>query len=158
MGKTRKRTTLEIGSVSEGTLISSEIAKSLIWDLEHIHLSKENREAVRRLSKALGMLKDNPELGGEEAAADILTSLDRIAQEVCPDYCWFGASPGDGADIGVWPDPELLRHCAEDVHFGERAGAAKSDTHCLEVNDHGNATLFRRVGATNRWVEVWAVV
>lgn len=34
----------------------------------------------------------------------------------------------------------------------------RSYAYALQVNDHGNATLYRRVGKRNQWREVWAVV
>ena len=77
-----------------------------------------------------------------------------------------GTLEGDGADFGVWPIRELF----EDTHQGgydgfiyrlaegdAPNGAIPADyTHALAVNDHGNATLYRRAG--RRWLECWSVV
>jgi hypothetical protein len=40
-------------------------------------------------------------------------TLDRIMQEYCLPYTYFGAHPADGSDVGCWPNLEALDEAVE---------------------------------------------
>lgn len=104
----------------------------------------------------------------EDKDSDCQDLVDILDDHV-PDFCRFGSHEGDGADFGCWIDwdqiadserdeslfraDSLTARC-EPAYFRDRG--KQNPQYILEVNDHGNATLYRRAG--NRWVEVWSVV
>jgi len=143
-----------------------DIAKSL-------RLCRDDRSCVQRIRRIERMSTgtygecSHGYLDADDAAEDLETLFDLLNNYV-PDYCYFGAHPGDGADYGVWVVEELLTpgspqggydglvyRCTEDF---EQPGphVPKSYTHFLSVTDHGNCTLYRRAG--RRWIEVWSIV
>lgn len=153
MKRTRNRL-LSIGSISTDTTNPMAVVDSLLWDIEHIRLSAKDRATVRRLRKEFDDLGCAGHESEQDAASEILEELTDLAGCYCPDYTYVGSHIGDGADFGVWPD-----HDATDDGFcfkGERADAGKEYTHCLEVNDHGNCSMFRRAG--HRWILTWDCV
>ena len=148
----RRPTTLRIGSVSSGTLRPEDLIPSFLWECNRLYLSHYERHLVRNIARAFHALPDEWSDEQVEQAGYLLEELTTFLEAHTPDYCTFGSHPGDGADFGVWPDWDAL----DDVFKGERADAARTDYFCLELNDHGNATLYHRAG--NRWVECWSVV
>ncbi len=86
--------------------------------------------------------------------------FDRLCELALP-YMYFGAHPEDGSDFGFWVDRDMVQ---TDVREGElldwdslTIDDGNSNCHAIEVNDHGNVTLW--------WLdeegirsEVWAVV
>lgn len=158
MRRKSKSTILPIGSISCGTYIADDIAEELIYSLSALHLSRADRAQLREIEAYFNLPADS--LDRECYPEEMLLELYDLGQNYCPDYCYLGSHPGDGADIGVWPHEELF----SDSHTGGYDGciAASRDTaspdhsHALEVSDHGNATLWRRSGS--RWMKCWAVV
>lgn len=164
-----KRTrTLPIGSISTGTLRMEDLIPALLWELERIRLSRPHRRGVQSIRKASDV--DGYFESTEHDCMEDYQELCDIAECYVPDYCYFGAHEGDGADVGVWPtipeddDYNVYRSSYQpgesaiqdrDVNTVDTDGRRRY-THYLHVNDHGNATLYRRAG--NRWVEVWSVV
>lgn len=85
-----------------------------------------------------------------------------------PEYCYVGSTEGDGACIGCWPILEEVQRAVRDGEIlgvsdtSELQGACRLPlstdraVFALHVNDHGNATLYRRAGQV--WREVWSVV
>lgn len=162
--RTTKPRTLGIGSISEGTLIPEELALETLYVLRRLRLSREDRTRVEALSKELDALEDADGTVAHysEDGADIWADVSDIADGYVPDYCYFGSHPGDGANVGVCPIEELFQDRRPGGYDGciaqGRDNAKLEDTHALEENDHGNATLWRRVGKGNRWAEVWSIV
>lgn len=158
MRRTKART-LPIGVISEGTLLPHDLIDSLAWDLRSIRLSRADRSAVARIVRDRNAREDE-----DEASAEDWQELTEIADRYVPDYSYFGSHDGDGACIGVFPSSELLDNTYDDgavqrgmVNMGPEESAVPRDrSHFLAVNDHGNATLYRRAG--NRWIEVWSIV
>ena len=155
----RRPSTLRLGSVSHGTMRPEDLIPPFLWECSRIRLSHAERDTVRGIAREFHTFPDDFDIDAVNAAwreqmDDALTSLFDILNAHCPDFCTFGAQEGDGSDYGVWVSWDALDD--GDVFKGEREHAAKSDRYTLEVNDHGNATLYRRAG--NRWVECWSAV
>jgi hypothetical protein len=153
-----KPTTLDLGSVSTGTLRTEDLLPAVLTALDPrwIHLSRGERATVQRIDREYRAVG-----GDDDDADDDLQDLYDIADNHCPDYCTFGSHPGDGADIGVWPIEDLF----DDDHpggfdgyigRGETAPIDPELTHWIQVSDHGNATLYRRAGS--RWIVCWSIV
>lgn len=162
MRRRTKPTVLQLGSISTGSCRFEDIAPELVSALEALRLSRADRATLRQLSAEVDAFyafenENGPQPDGEEE--DVLSEIYDLAQAYAPDYCYVGSHPGDGADIGCWPSEEILDGPGG-YYSGEVASSRESATsdhsHALEVNDHGNATLYRRAG--RRWVECWSVV
>jgi hypothetical protein len=96
----------------------------------------------------------------EGRSSDILEELFDALDSFSPPYCYFGASKGDGACYGWWVSLDSLE---DDCRYGEVLKvsdlAQVPDDYTgmiLEVNDHGNATLYTAVNG--KLEEVWGVV
>ncbi len=163
MIKRHKKTTLPIGTISSGTLRLEDLIPALASALSDLRLTRTERKIV---NEALALTIDET-----EQCQFVYEDLEQIAQAHCPDYTDFGATEGDGAEIGVWPSMESLnedaRCTARDWDRGDdvaprvwkiNAGDRRPLTvnYVMEVTDHGNVTLYRRAG--RRWIEVWSVV
>ena len=152
----RKKTTLDIGSVSEGTLRLEDLIPALLDALEPLALSRGERSTVRSVRKSE---QKEGYYYSDDAGYDYDDLLD-IAQNHSPSYCVFGTHPGDGASIGCWPDWDAIEEAVRDGEIvkGEGVPSARywRADYFLQVNDHGNATLYRRAG--NRVTEEWGVV
>lgn len=175
MRRPHRRTTLSLGTMSEGTLRPEDLVPAIVAMLEDLRLSRSERAIVQEAQTFLASDWDvDTDNAREEKLTDLYDDLVRVTENHCPDYAYFGSTGGDGACIGVWPDSDLLqagnRTHADDVVRSEwlpsewreqvgRPGQPADDHGCayfLHVNDHGNATLYRRAG--RRWLEVWSVV
>lgn len=176
--RSRKPTTLQIGSISEGTLRPEDLIDRYLDELERIVLSRKERGRVRsiRASYDAAIGNTRSEYWNDIASED-LQELSEMMENHCPDYSYFGTSEGDGASFGIWPSIDSLEDDAIEhsryldprdprsryasvlkMAAGDEFPSARKATvsHIMEVSDHGNVTLYRRSG--NRWIEVWAVV
>ena len=150
MTKRRKRGRITVGAISEGTLQPIDLAESYLYELKRI---EGNTQRVRDFTREWDHLSQH------EDHSALCDGLRDALESLAPDYLYFGATGGDGACIGWWPDWT----CLETNPYGT---LGKGDTlptanksapdHFLVVNDHGNSTLYRR--ANNRWIEVWGCV
>ena len=184
---TTKKTTLDIGCISEGTLRPVDIIPELLWALKPLRLTRADRATVRKMDARMDeileiiRLQQKPQmtrtlydaqrrwvdiargagLTSTELLGFYLSELFDLAENYCPDYCYLGATEGDGACIGVWPIAELFDDTSPGgydgcLHYGDEPPTDPELTHWVQGNDHGNATLWRRAG--QRWVECWSVV
>lgn len=163
-----KRKTLDLGSISSGTLRPEDIIPELMSAGETVRMAKADRRKFLALCKEFNALDftEDPDWTAAETAADLQEEFYSILESYTPDYCYIGSSEGDGACIGVWPVSELFTSSTRDGGYDgcitrdEDLTASQARqagySHRLSVNDHGNATLYRVSG--NRWVEVWAIV
>jgi hypothetical protein len=166
-----KARTLPIGTISSGTLRSDDVIPELLAAADSVRMSAADRRRVRELrrewrSVAAALAHDTDD---DPDDGTIWNDLLDLLQGYAPDYCSVGAHDGDGADIGVWPSWDYLesesagqhdsatRLCNASVYKTDSlSDAPKGFPHVWVVNDHGNATLYRRSG--RRWVECWSVV
>ena len=182
--KPNKPTTLELGTISHGTMRVQDTMPALLSALDGIRLSAKDRRTCDDVQQCLDewiAADDKATDSDNPADADYLMlaahishlememneTLIPLAQEYVPDYCGIGSHPGDGSDLGVWVCDELLHdttqgsydgYCwrlRENNHPTEETIPADM-SHALAVNDHGNATLYRRSGS--RWTECWSIV
>ena len=182
--KPNKPTTLEIGTISHGTMRVQDTMPALLSALDGIRLSAADRQTCSGVERcldawiALDALFVDAEDQGSAASADaddLLYDLEiemndtliPLAESYVPDYCYVGSHPEDGSDLGVWPCDELLDDTTQGSYDGYcwRLGENTHPTevtipdnmsHALSVNDHGNATLYRRGG--RGWTECWSTV
>lgn len=179
MRRRTKPATLPLGTVSEATLQAFDVIPELISAAQSVRMSRADRAKVCELAKEFAALptedvmwsrNGRPETDdAAETADEIWGELADILGGYVPDYCYFGAHEGDGACIGVWPISEIFDDTSQGSYDGDcwrlRENEHPEDegveipadmAHALAVNDHGNATLYRRSG--RRWVECWSVV
>ncbi len=90
-------------------------------------------------------------------ASEIISDLFDALGELAPPYCYFGATDGDGADFGFWPDIESLESDARDGDFVAKVNDGDSHPsgydYVMSVSDHGNVTLYGHDGR-----EIWSIV
>jgi hypothetical protein len=158
--RTTKPTTLDLGSVSCATMRPEDLIPVFLDLATSLRLSRSERRHVAEITRAA---EQEEYYRSDDAADEDLATLFDVLEAHTPDYTYFGAHPGDGADYGVWPVQDLFldRHEGGYDGYVSMTGrdAAKPDhTHALEFTDHGNATLYRRIGKRNQWKEVWSVV
>ena len=179
-----KPITLEIGSLSTGSLRVEDILPAMLDALGDLRLSRAERQQVTKITQKWETRPDDiattpcpcPECSGVENNGDsaewcleydLNETLFDIANAHCPDYCYFGSHPGDGADFGVWPCEEVLEPGPQGGYDGLVYRSTRycngpdepvplEYTHFLAANDHGNATLYRRAGT--RWIACWSIV
>ena len=164
------QTQFDLGTISEGTLKTEDIGNNLIWHMERLDLDTNDLNTLKKLKREFSEEIERLEESEEEYSEKLEYIFDEtkeIADNYTPDYCYLGMHQGDGADFGVWPEPELF----EDTRQGGFDGFVFTSTietnsveehvpaeytHYLAVNDHGNCTLWSRDGDT--WTECWSVV
>jgi len=178
--KPNKPTTLELGTISHGTMRVQDTMPALLSALDGIRLSAADRQTCNGIQRSLDAwiavdAKAYRDSQGPWDADDLLFDLETemydtlipLAESYVPDYCGIGSHPGDGSDLGVWVCEELLDdttqgsydgYCwrlRENNHPTEETIPADM-SHALAVNDHGNATLYAR--GADGWTECWSIV
>jgi hypothetical protein len=118
-------------------------------------LRSDNADIFKRLETGESEIDDDVE-AGEFLNEDLLNALN----ESCPDYCYFGAHPGDGSDYGVWPSFESLEEAVSDGEVLKCANLSDVPEDWIGsvmlVNDHGNVSLYSVDGKNTK--EIWSVV
>lgn len=154
MRRRTKPATLPIGTVSEGTLRPEDLLDTFLDAAQELRLTRHERAAVRAIAKR--WQEFDASAVDTDVVTDDVTELECILSTHVPDYAYFGTLEGDGACFGVWPSFGSL----DDDGIDRVADLPIANSHApltiLQVNDHGNATLYRRAG--RRWIEVWSVV
>jgi hypothetical protein len=131
----------KIGSVSTGTMLPEDLVDALSSELSEL---VEGGEYTSLLSECADWLSQDEDSrpDGDELVSDLFDALN----EAAPDFCYFGAIEGDGADYGFWPSDDALR---DSVHDGETlsCGDGRHETpmpgFILHTSDHGNQSLYR---------------
>lgn len=143
---------VEIGPVSSGTLRTKDLLKNFADTLE-AHLDQVHSEVRAETRQSIDTARAVvvTDRADTERASEVLEELvDRLC-DIAPPYCWFGAHEGDGACFGFWVDIDAAVGARD---HGELADEGLE----LEVNDHGNATLYQLPAAGSDRTEIWAVV
>jgi len=177
--KPTKPTTLEIGTISHGTMRVQDTMPALLSALDGIRLSAADRQTCSGVEQSFdAWIAVDAEayraVSGPWDADDLLCDLEiemndtllPLAESYVPDYCYVGSHPGDGSDLGVWVCEDLFDDTTQGSYDGycfrstespwPSPGLSLDHSHWLQINDHGNATLYRRSGS--RWTECWSIV
>lgn len=149
----KKHNTLTIGSIISGTCRAEDIIPELLYCADELKLTRRERRAVQAIRS-----RANAEgyFDTEEADWD-REELENILEGYTPPYFYLGAHPGDGADLGVWLCEESIQDARHDGTLPDADKVPKGYTgQALEVNDHGNTTLFQYAQGRRRIV--WSIV
>jgi hypothetical protein len=137
--------TLAIGTISHGTLRNEDLASAI-----HAALKSQGRKESDVLMRDLrgianGLVEDND----SEIVAD---GIDALNDHV-PMFCYAGFHPGDGSDLGVWPDHEMIESAIADGDAIQISDLADLDSLAISelqganvailVNDHGNISVYQ---------------
>jgi len=140
-----------LGSISSGTMRTEDLIPDFIWTLQRYApevaqgLLEDNQDIFNWLDNPDEI--EEPEFTSEFLNEDLWNALNDLA----PQYVYFGAHVGDGADYGFWIDWDNLE---SDCRYAD--GVIKVNAgdewpelddgieYVLEVTDHGNATLYSR--------------
>lgn len=147
-------------TISEGTTRLEDLAYAVGVKLEQVAEDQDDRHLAQRAEIAACADQSYNPVSLQEAYDAAVEAL----QEHAPPYCYIGMDEGDGAHLGVWVDVEAA---SDDARNGEIAAvtdkqplaALDPEEHglALEVNDHGNATLFEAT-MDGSWRIAWSVV
>ena len=134
----------DIGSVSSGTMGTEDLIETFLGTLHDLD-SPNHADLLQEWEN----MSASDIQTYEEANSDFLNeTLFDALQEHAPPYCYFGAHPGDGADFGFWVSEGI-----QDTDCDDLAIVEDLPSYALEINDHGNMTLYR---VTRE--EVWSCV
>lgn len=152
----------ELGSISTGTLRTSDLCVSFLEELERLDperagdIRSEYADILPAI-KFAAMETVQPDI--PEDAMFLLEAVHESLDALAPPYTYFGSHPGDGAEFGFWPAWDMIE---EDRRTGELpSGPSTPDERTegglfLTVSDHGNAELY--VWRDEEWRSVWSVV
>lgn len=158
--------------VSADTLRTVDLADSFASTLADIDPCEFAR--VRALFGECECATDGASFASEECEcddlADYVEALRECLEACAGHYAYFGASEGDGALFGFWPDIDGINDarrysdalpCDIEGHESDRTWSytrIDNGALCVEVNDHGNVTLRTVDPNTGEHAQVWAVV
>ena len=158
------------GSISHGTLRPEDLIPTFGDELESLillngdwlakpewHGKRDGLNALREDARAYDAATESAPENGPELVNELIDAL----QEFAPDYCYFGAHPGDGSDFGFWLYEDWQEMARDDgVTFVSDLSELPDDLPgglvCV-VNDHGNATLYAQDCEGVRR-EIWGIV
>ena len=144
---------VQLGSISHGTMRPEDLIPDFVSQLQSLDTRGDYAELVKEA--------DAIEDFDSEDAGYVLEELFDALNTFAPDYCYFGAHPGDGADYGFWLCEEWEQMARDDgVLFVEDTADIPADFAgglVCHVNDHGNATLYAQ-DHTGARREIWSVV
>lgn len=145
----------QLGSVSSGTMRPEDLIPVFADELERLVPKRSDQaKLVRRARK----LKDYDSEDAGYVLDDLFEALDLMA----PAYCHFGANEGDGADYGFWPCIDALEESAREgdaLKVGDLSEVPRHYVgHVMVVSDHGNVTLYEKVGRRGKFHELWSCV
>jgi hypothetical protein len=141
------------GSISTGTMRAADLIPAFTDTLARLDKTGDYKGLLAEARAVSDFASDDADAIMEE----LFDALNSFA----PDYGYFGAHPGDGADYGFWLSDDWDRMAKDDgVLFVSDWSDVPSDYTggVAHVNDHGNATLawIDAPGADPR--EIWSVV
>ena len=157
-----------IGSVSHGTMRKEDlipcfldIAKELGGETELLLTIQERIDFNEDEDNSYNYYKS------DESDYDLDELFDAL-QEFAPPYFYFGSHPGDGADYGYWLIDDVVQQVKDDGGYttddiGKTIEEIKAEYsggtfEILDVNDHGNISLYTYDLDKNETTEVWAIV
>jgi len=101
----------EIGTVIHGTGRTEDLLDSLASELEH-HIQRNAEEwcsddGRKRRDRYMTLVGDARETDPDDPdSIEVVLELMDTLSKFAPDGCYFGSHPGDGSDIGFWPNED----------------------------------------------------
>jgi len=134
----------QLGSISTGTLRTEDLLPVFA---ETVSLLDKNGKYESLITEANEVTNWDADENGY-----ILEELQNALDEYCPPFVYFGAHPGDGSDLGFFPDYDALEEAKNDgcVH-GDYCFLP--DGEVLQISDHGNILLM-----DSTFNELWSIV
>ena len=155
-----------IGSVSHGTMRNQDLIPVFLEVLSEVNPAAYQQMQMPGAGfsavPSYAMDDDDSEWWQSEDAEYIINEvlLDAL-NEVAPSYCYFGSHEGDGSDYGYWISWDSIEEAVYDKCIIKVDGLEDIPDdymgEVLEVNDHGNATLYNR-DHKGTLTEMWSVV
>jgi hypothetical protein len=152
---------IQMGSVSHGTMRKEDLIPCFVDEI--LWYNPKNKEALkirkilnRRDQKFEAGIEQDNYFESEESDYDLELLFDELNNLCDLPYFYFGAHCGDGSDYGFWLS-ENLEYEFEGLQV-EDTGNVPDDYQgeFLQINDHGNITLYNRVNGKN--TEIWSIV
>ena len=140
----RKPYQARIGSISHGTMRTDDLLYAFVGELDgDYRLPRAIRNLVR---EANAWLRRDDDKRDDEAGSELVNDLQDALNELAPPYVYFGTIEGDGSDFGFWPALDSIQDAIADNELPRAGDVPKNYTGlAIDVNDHGNVTLFRYV-------------
>ena len=143
-----------IGEVSSGTLSPDDLIPCFAGLLEDYRQGTDYDDILSDANDWQDDADPDPDV-----ASELVNELIEALTQIAPPYVVFGASEGDGASFGFWPDMESL---TADVEAGDVLKLNEGDPippgeqrPVMFVSDHGNVRLL--IPVTSH-VEAWSAV
>jgi hypothetical protein len=150
--------TLDIGSISHGTLRAQDLAEALRFELSR--MTYRNAKLYDELDAIA-----HDEGRDEEHDSDVIADAIDALQSYAPMFCYVGFHEGDGSDLGCWPDHDAIESAIRDGDAIKIEDLADLDSLAISelnganvaihVNDHGNMTVY---GLSIKATRVWDCV
>lgn len=110
-----------IGSISHGTMRTSDLIGTFAWELEH--LTNQTADDIKLLAECdtwdEANVEDTNDERQEETGAQLVEALFNALEEHAPAYCYFGANEGDGSDYGFWPAMDAIEYDSLEPYWRE---------------------------------------
>jgi hypothetical protein len=164
-----RRTSLPIGSLTSGSIKIEDSINAMVYEGLNLQMVRSDRKMFRDIQGEWHDLRIDAVASGWttddlDEAHNIYEVLYGLLTNYLKPYTYLGTHPDNGADFGVWVDWEGLSSGVKDKEIGRgdclpSASIIKRD-YWMQVNDHGNTTLWRRgrCGMGWRWYHCWGVV
>jgi hypothetical protein len=151
----KRKPVYTIGSISSGTMLNEDLIPSFLSEFQYLvekNGIKGEKRFINRINKAMD---DEEYFDSDEAQYDIDELFNKLDELAAP-YFYFGAHPGNGADYGFWLS-EMMQEDFDGLKVEDLSEVPKDYRgEVLEVNDHGNMTLW--IKNSKGFKEVWAIV
>lgn len=140
----------ELGTVSSSTILKEDLIPAFIDVLRH---HNPEHALIAEYDALPDCTWDELTEEQEEQTDYMLEELFDALNEYAPEFCYFGAHPGNGSDFGFWLDSDALddaRRYGECIELKDHLDAeevaqlitAAAADYAYHVNDHGNVTIY----------------
>ena len=149
---------ITIGSYGSGSLLDADVTSAYL-DI-YIHVVPEDDRDAGLVKEAQDIVSGaGDDTGDSDAAQWVIEALYDAANNALPAYLQAGTHEGDGADFGIWPCMDQIE---EDRQSGELHSIDTISEHvpsnAIEVNDHGNVTMYQWDAESMSYVVAWDCV
>lgn len=155
------------GSISRATMRPADLIPTFSAELRAlIEMEVSESPSTARVDFALVDEADTITDYDSEEASGVLEELFDALNEYAPEYGYFGAHPGDGADYGFWLHEDWEQIAKDDgVLFVSDLAEIPDNFHGVAafVTDHGNVSLYSVqpgcvAGMGAELKEIWSIV